>query len=93
MPARPEPEMPDLPPQGYYAASAGPSPSEALLTAPPSVFFWNVVAPSWNNYIRRADITVTLPEEVGTAQCSVGCGYVSRGGPSTASSNCRFAWR
>ena len=64
-------------------ASAGPSPSEALLTAPPSealltappsVFFWNVIAPSWNNYIRRADITVTLPEEVGTAQCSVGYG-------------------
>ena len=44
------------------------------MTAPPSVFFWNVIAPSWNNYIRRADITVTLPEEVGTAQCSVGYG-------------------
>ncbi|WP_264001182.1 DUF2207 domain-containing protein, partial [Mycobacterium pseudoshottsii] len=38
----------------------------------PSVFFWNVIAPSWNNRIDRADITVTLPGAVGTVQCSVG---------------------
>ena len=30
-----------------------------------SVFFWNVIAPSWNNRIDRADITVTLPGDVG----------------------------
>ena len=27
----------------------------------PSVFFWNVIAPSWNNRIDERDITVTLP--------------------------------
>lgn len=42
--------------------------------AAPSVFFWNVIAPSWNNRIDRADVTVTLPGEVGAAQCSVGYG-------------------
>ena len=31
----------------------------------PSVFFWNVVAQSWNNRIERADISVTLPGDVG----------------------------
>ncbi|PRC43068.1 DUF2207 domain-containing protein, partial [Mycobacterium sp. ITM-2017-0098] len=43
-----------------------------------SVFFWNVIAPAWNNRIEHADITVTLPGDVGTAQCSVGQG-VGRG--------------
>ena len=28
-----------------------------------TVFFWNVIAPAWNNSIDRADITVTLPGE------------------------------
>ena len=39
-----------------------------------SAFFWNVVAPGWNNEIDRADITVTLPGGVPGAQCSVGYG-------------------
>ncbi|HKH52112.1 MAG TPA: DUF2207 domain-containing protein, partial [Mycobacterium sp.] len=42
--------------------------------ASPSVFFWNVIAPAWNNRIQRADISITLPGEVGQAQCSVGYG-------------------
>ena len=50
-----------------FAASTGQGVS-------PSVFFWNVIAPAWNNRIERADITVTLPGNVGTAQCSVGFG-------------------
>lgn len=29
--------------------------------AAPSAFFWNVIAPAWNNQIDRADITITLP--------------------------------
>ena len=39
-----------------------------------SVFFWNVIAPSWNNQIDNVDVTVTLPGDVGRAQCSVGFG-------------------
>ena len=39
-----------------------------------SAFFWNVIAPAWNNEIERADISVTLPGEVTGAQCSVGYG-------------------
>ena len=39
-----------------------------------SVFFWNVVAPSWNNQIQHAEITVTMPADVTGAQCSVGLG-------------------
>ena len=40
----------------------------------PSVFFWNVIAQAWNNEIERAHISVTLPGDVGRAQCSVGFG-------------------
>ncbi|MGI9161594.1 MAG: DUF2207 domain-containing protein, partial [Mycobacterium sp.] len=40
----------------------------------PSAFFWNVIAPAWNNQIDRAEITVTLPGPVSGAQCSVGRG-------------------
>jgi len=43
-------------------------------SAPPSVYFWNVVAGSWNNKIERADISVTLPGDIGRVQCSVGFG-------------------
>ncbi|MDO0976973.1 DUF2207 domain-containing protein [Mycolicibacterium frederiksbergense] len=43
-------------------------------TSAPTVFFWNVVAPAWNNRIQNVDITVTLPEPVVGAQCSVGYG-------------------
>ena len=39
-----------------------------------SVFFWNVIAQAWNNEIERAEIAVTMPGEVGQAQCSVGFG-------------------
>ncbi|MFM8597684.1 MAG: DUF2207 domain-containing protein, partial [Mycobacterium sp.] len=46
--------------------------------AAPSVFFWNVVAPAWNNEILRADVAITLPGRVPGAQCSVGTG-VGRG--------------
>ena len=38
------------------------------------MFFWNVIAPSWNNRIQHADISVTLPSDVTGAQCSVGYG-------------------
>ena len=41
-------------------------------TATPSAFFWNVVAPGWENVIERAEITVDLPAQVAGAQCSVG---------------------
>ncbi|ORB19585.1 DUF2207 domain-containing protein, partial [Mycolicibacterium monacense] len=40
----------------------------------PSTFFWNVIAPSWNNRIDRAEISVTLPADVTGVQCSVGYG-------------------
>ena len=53
-----------------FASSAG----QTADGQPPSVFFWNVVAPSWNNSIDRADITVTLPAAITGAQCSVGTG-------------------
>src|ERR1700712_5458088 len=46
----------------------------ASMPDPPSVFFWNVVAPGWNNYIAHADISVTLPGAVTGAQCTVGTG-------------------
>ena len=51
-----------------FAASTGEPPTS------PSVFYWNVIAPAWNNQIERADITVTLPGDVARAQCSVGYG-------------------
>ncbi|HEY6650478.1 MAG TPA: DUF2207 domain-containing protein, partial [Mycobacterium sp.] len=40
----------------------------------PSVFLWDVVAKSWNNEIENADISVTLPGDIGRVQCSVGLG-------------------
>ena len=43
-------------------------------TAAPTVFFWNVIAPSWNNHIRAVDVSVELPASVTGAQCSVGSG-------------------
>ncbi|KUI17259.1 hypothetical protein AU193_02920, partial [Mycobacterium sp. GA-1285] len=46
--------------------------------APGSVFFWNVIAPAWNNRIQRADISIRLPGDVPRVQCSVGYGV---GGP------------
>ncbi|OBB48387.1 DUF2207 domain-containing protein, partial [Mycobacterium sp. 852002-51961_SCH5331710] len=39
-----------------------------------SVFFWNVIAPAWNNRIEHADISVRLPGDVPAVQCSVGYG-------------------
>ncbi|MET0475344.1 MAG: DUF2207 domain-containing protein, partial [Mycobacterium sp.] len=39
-----------------------------------SAFFWNVIAPSWNNVIQRVHVRVTLPAEVTGAECSVGTG-------------------
>ncbi|TXI41974.1 MAG: DUF2207 domain-containing protein, partial [Mycobacterium sp.] len=39
-----------------------------------SAFYWNVIAPAWNNEIERADITVKLPGRVPGAMCSVGQG-------------------
>ena len=39
-----------------------------------SAFYWNVIAPSWNNYIQRVDVHATLPADVTGAQCSVGPG-------------------
>ncbi|PEG38272.1 hypothetical protein CQY20_13925, partial [Mycolicibacterium agri] len=39
-----------------------------------SVFYWNVVAGSWNNRMQQVDISVTVPSDVTGAQCSVGYG-------------------
>jgi len=39
-----------------------------------SVFFWNVIAPSWNNVIQRVRVRATLPADVTGAECSVGYG-------------------
>ncbi|WP_099022090.1 DUF2207 domain-containing protein, partial [Mycolicibacterium palauense] len=39
-----------------------------------TVFYWNVIAPAWNNRIERADIVVSMPAEVTGAQCAVGQG-------------------
>ncbi|OBI76051.1 DUF2207 domain-containing protein [Mycobacterium sp. E740] len=39
-----------------------------------SVFYWNVIAPAWNNRIQRAEISITLPGNVPGVQCSVGYG-------------------
>lgn len=39
-----------------------------------SVFFWNVIAPAWNNRIQQADISIRLPGKVSRVQCSVGYG-------------------
>ena len=52
-----------------FAGSTGDTGRQA-----PSVFYWNVIAPSWNNQIDHADITVTLPAPITGAQCSVGSG-------------------
>ena len=51
-----------------FAASTG-QPSLS-----PSVFLWDVVGRSWNNSIGQADISVTLPGDIGRVQCSVGVG-------------------
>ncbi|MBU8815711.1 DUF2207 domain-containing protein, partial [Mycolicibacterium goodii] len=39
-----------------------------------TAFYWNVIAPAWNNRILHADITVVLPADATGAQCSVGYG-------------------
>ena len=51
-----------------FAASTGAAGGE-------SVFYWNVIAPAWNNEIERAEISVTLPGRVPGAMCSVGQGW------------------
>ena len=38
----------------------------------PSAFYWNVIAPAWNNQIEQADISITLPGKVNEVGCSVG---------------------
>ena len=60
-------------------APTGNSPNPSVIPTRTSAFFWNVIAPAWNNEIERADITVTLPGGVTGAQCSVG--YRRRAGP------------
>ena len=52
-----------------------------------SVFFWNVVAGSWNNRMQRVDISVTLPSDVTGAQCSVGYGIGAACGDLTITGN------
>ncbi|MGE2721597.1 DUF2207 domain-containing protein, partial [Mycolicibacterium celeriflavum] len=49
-------------------------PGTGAATQPGSVFYWNVIAPAWNNVIRSADISVALPGRVPDVQCSVGYG-------------------
>ncbi|ORA34970.1 DUF2207 domain-containing protein, partial [Mycobacterium aquaticum] len=39
-----------------------------------SAFYWNVIAPAWNNRIDRARVSLTLPGAATGAQCSVGYG-------------------
>ncbi|PIB76214.1 hypothetical protein CQY22_007420, partial [Mycolicibacterium brumae] len=39
-----------------------------------SAFYWNVVAPAWNNWMRNATATIHLPGPVPGAQCSLGYG-------------------
>ncbi|ORU98089.1 hypothetical protein AWC04_18205, partial [Mycolicibacterium fallax] len=39
-----------------------------------SSFYWNVVAPAWNNRIEHARVSVTVPGPVLGAQCSIGTG-------------------
>jgi hypothetical protein len=55
----------------FASSTIGPT---ASIPDPPTVFYWNVVAPAWNNYIASAEISVTLPAAVTGAQCSVGSG-------------------
>ncbi|MCB0923256.1 MAG: DUF2207 domain-containing protein, partial [Mycobacterium sp.] len=58
-------------------AGLGSDKSFATSTGEPggqSTFYWNVIAPAWNNEIERADITVTFPGTVPGAGCSVGRG-------------------
>jgi Predicted membrane protein (DUF2207) len=59
-------------------ASTGADKTFAQSTGAPtttgSVFYWNVIAPSWNNRIERADISITLPGGVPRVQCSIGYG-------------------
>lgn len=52
--------------------------SEGRPSAAPSVFYWNVIPPGWNNPITGARISVTLPGPVTGAQCVVGTGGVGR---------------
>ena len=55
--------------------------------ASPSVFFWNVIGQAWNNRIQRADISVSMPGEIGQAQCSVGFGVGTACGDLTVTGN------
>ena len=59
-------------------ASTGGNKTFAQSTGAPtttgSVFYWNVIAPSWNNRIQRADISITLPGDIPRVQCTVGYG-------------------
>ena len=50
-----------------------------------SAFYWNVIAPAWNNQIEQADISITLPGKVNGAGCSVGAGVGRECGELTAS--------
>jgi uncharacterized membrane protein YgcG len=68
-----------------FAASTG-QPSTS-----PSVFFWNVIAPS-NSKIEQADISITLPGDVGRVQCSVGYGVGRECRDVTASGNKVDLW-
>ena len=54
-----------------FASATGDSTAAAAV---PSAFFWNVIAPGWNNQIDRAEVRVKLPGQVPGAQCSVGYG-------------------
>lgn len=52
-----------------------------------STFFWNVIAPSWNNEIQNVRVRATLPGAVTGAQCSVGYGVGDRCTDLTVSGN------
>src|SRR5262249_37642975 len=51
-----------------FAGSAGAAPTGR------TALYWDVVPRSWNNRIRHAEISVTLPADVTGAQCSIGFG-------------------
>ncbi len=72
-------------------ASTGADKTFAQSTGAPtttgSVFYWNVIAPSWNNRIERADISITLPGGVPRVQCSIGYGVGAPCGDLTITGN------
>ena len=62
---------------GTYASNEG-NPAGAE-----SAFYWNVVAPGWQNDIIKADVTITLPSAALQVQCTAGTRAAPHRGPCT----------